>query len=85
MKGIEDFSASKVISQNRKRVSTSQTRLIPFIHFTALQVRLPQLPLEEWGPFVFAMSDPAAAAQTEPVSVQLQAIQVLYHAAQSSP
>lgn len=39
-------------------------------------MRLPELPLEVWGPFVFVLADAASAGGVSSVKVQLQAIQV---------
>jgi hypothetical protein len=70
MKGIQDFSASKVT----KPKTSSNPRNN---EFTAVQqVRLPELPLEVWGPFVFAVADAAAETVVRPVREQLKAIQV---------
>jgi len=41
-----------------------------------LQVRLPELPLEVWGPFVFVIADNGAEGDTAPVREQMQAVQV---------
>jgi hypothetical protein len=41
-----------------------------------LQVRLPELPVEVWGPFVFVLADPAASERVQSVALQLAAVQV---------
>ena len=68
MKGIQDFAASKVRNQNynQKRLSID----------AKCKVRLPELPLEVWGPFVFVLADAASGGGVSSVKVQLQAIQV---------
>ncbi len=68
MKGIQDFAASKVRNQNynQKRLSID----------AKCKVRLPELPLEVWGPFVFVLADAASGGGVASVKAQLQAIQV---------
>jgi hypothetical protein len=68
MKGIQDFAASKVRNQNynQKRLSIN----------SKCKVRLPELPLEVWGPFVFVLADAASGGSVPSVKAQLQAIQV---------
>ena len=51
------------------------TRMKGIQDFAASKVRLPELPLEVWGPFVFVLANPAAAAHVPSVAVQLAAIQ----------
>ena len=71
MKGIQDFSASKarpfLLHPLSKQLQVSQL----------LQVRLPELPLEVWGPFVFVIADAGAEGDVAPVREQMQAVQVM--------
>ena len=54
---------------------TKSTRMKGIQDFAASKVRLPELPLEVWGPFVFVLADPAAAVHVPSVAVQMEAIQ----------
>jgi phenylpropionate dioxygenase-like ring-hydroxylating dioxygenase large terminal subunit len=50
------------------------SKQLPVSHL--LQVRLPELPLEVWGPFVFVIADNGAEGDAAPVREQMQAVQV---------